>query len=289
MHRGIVWSAALLLVAAGSGWLWWSQVRQDPNRVFWDMVSNNLSTTGVTRETVQSGQGLTVSQYTQLSFTQHPTAHVLAVFKQGNSTLSTEEISDMHTDMVRYNQISIPAKSGKSLNTAAVVGKWAQLGSGQSVGNQLTSGLFSQSLLDVLPMANLQPGQCNQLLATMRTQGLFTYDKSLVKKARLNGRESYLYAVSIKPAAYIRVMQQFERMIGATSYASLKPKDYARQKPISIVLAVDARSHLLAQSYEVAAQRTERYQGFGLTPGTPLPKATITTTQLTQRLGQLQQ
>jgi hypothetical protein len=277
-------TTAIVLVVLALGGVWWNRVRQNPNRVFWDMLANNLSTSGVTRAVIQKGQGVEISQYTQLSFGGQPQAHALTVFSSKSSTLATEEISDQTHDFVRYQRIDLP---GKKLNAAGVLGKWAQLDSGQSVDTQLTSGLFNQSLIDVLPFANLSAADRGKLLGTMHDQQAFTYNKNLVKKTSLQGRQVYLYAVSIHPAAYIRIMQQFESLIGATTYASLRPSDAAKTKPIAIVVSVDARSHELSQLYQASVQRTTTYGGFGIVSQRPLPQATITTTELTRRLGQL--
>jgi hypothetical protein len=288
--RVLLIAAAAVLMMFCAGWLWWSQVRQDPNRVFWDMLSANLSTRGFTRSVIQQGNGLSVAQYTQLSFTQHPTAHALTIFKQNGNTLATEEISDRNSDFVRYQQIHVPSKiAGKSVNTSAVLGKWARLGTGQSVGvQQLTSGLYQQSLLDVLPMGNLSVADRNRLLTLMRERAIFSYDSKAVKQVKIDGRQVYVYTVSIKPEAYVTLMQQFEPLVGAKAYAALKASSVTHAKPISIVLSVDARSHTLSQLYEVSAGRTQRYQGFGITDTMQMPHATISTTELTRRLSQLQ-
>jgi hypothetical protein len=286
---GVIGIGGILLLGLCS-WLWWTNIRQNPNRVFWDMVSNNLATTGVTHISEQNAQGLSVSQYTQLSFGQHPKARALTVFKQNGNTLSTEQVSDSGADFVRYQQISLPhSNSKKKLNTGAVLGKWAKLQAGQNLGQQATSGLFQQSLLDILPIGNLSPEVRADMLRSMHQQGLFSYDVKLVKKDKVHGESVYMYAVSIKPDAYIRVMQQFESLVGASAYKSIKATDYKGQKPLSIVVAIDARSHDLSQVYDVARQRTERYEGFGIADTTPMPTASITTTQLTQRLAQLLQ
>jgi hypothetical protein len=287
-QRVLLVSTACLLVVAATGWLWWAQVRQNPNRIFWDMISNNLSTNGVTHISEQSGQGLEVSQYTQISFGQHPRVHALTVFKEGSSTLATEQISDAQHDFVRYQQIAIPSTS-KRLETKQVLGKWAKLQTGQTVTGQLTGGLFNQSLLDVLPIGNLSSQQRTEILRAMHAQSLFRYDSEAVKKVKVRGREVYLYAVTIKPDAYTRIMQQFEALIGADTYAKIKPDDLAKAKPLSIVISIDVRSHNLSQIYDVSRERTERYEGFGLTDTTPLPRATITTVELTQRLARLLQ
>jgi len=284
-RRRIYAVAAILVVLAGVS-LWWNRIYQNPNRVFWDMMANNLSTNGVTRTVIQKGQGVIVSQYTQISLGQHPTAHALTVFNTNSNNLATEEISDKTHDFVRYQRITIP---GKKLSTKAILGKWAELQTGQTQGLQVTSGLFDQSLLDVLPFANLSSSRRGALLRTMHQQDVFTYDAGTVKKTTLNGRQVYLYAVNIKPSAYIRLMQQVEKLIGGTSYSSLKPSGAAKAKPIAVVISVDARSHTLSQLYETGAQRTVSYSGFGVTDTTGLPKATITTTELTKRLGQVLQ
>jgi hypothetical protein len=283
---------AIALAVISGTWLWWVQVRQNPNRVFWNMISNNLSTSGATHVTLQSAEGLSVLQYTQLSFTQHPTAHALTIFKQNGNTLAAEQISSQEQDFVRYQQVNVPAKSGAALDVRSVVGKWAQLQSGQTVNNhhqlQLKSGLFDQSVLEVLPIGNLSATARKQLIRAMHDQQLFAYDSKKVKKADIKGRSNYLYQVSIKPDAYVRIMQQFESLAGGTAYRSLKAADYAHNAPISVVISVDARSHELAQVYEVSAQRAEVFQGFGITADVPLPKADITAAELAQRLSQLQ-
>jgi hypothetical protein len=253
------------------------------------MLSDNLSTPAVTRIVEQNGQGLRVSQYTRINFTGTPSAHALTVFAQNGNTLTTEQISSQQHDFVRYQRIDLPKKAGgNNLDIHAVLGKWARLEHGQSVSGQLASGLFGQSLLDVLPMANLAPAQRESLLNTMREQHVFTYDSQLVKRVQLQGKPVYLYSVSIKPQAYVRVMQQFERLVGGTSYGSLKAGSFAHAKPIPVVLAVDARTHMLSQSYEVHSKRIERYEGFGVADTFTEPKTTITTAELTRRLGQLQ-
>jgi hypothetical protein len=288
VNRIVLLSCAAVLLLVSGGWLWWSRVYQNPDRIFWDMMSTNLSTTGVTRVMKQQGNGLSVSQYTQVSFTSTPTVRALTVFKQSGNTLATEEISDKNHDYVRYRQIHVPTKAGKELDASAILGKWARLGDGQTVGSQLTGGLYNQSLLDVLPMGNIAPQERSELLATMRKEKTFSYSDASVKKVKLNGRTTYLYSVNIQPKSYVQLMQRFEKLVGGTLYTSLKPNDFNGAKPIAIVLSVDARSHVLSQMYQTSSQRTLSYEGFGVANTDPMPKATITAAELTKRLSTLQ-
>jgi hypothetical protein len=288
--RGVSITGAVLLVVLSSGSLWWTQAVQKPDRVFQDMLANNLSTNGVTRTVVQQGQGLQVTQYTQLSFGQQPTAHALTVFKQNRSMLATEQISSPQQDFVRYQQINVPSRTtGKPINASSVLGKWAQLRTGETVSGQLSSGLFDQSVLGVLPMANLAADKRAQLLQFIQSQKVFSYTNDDVKKTTQNGRPVFVYSVHIHTEAYIELMRRFELLMGGTAYASLSPASYKNAAPIAVELSVDARSHQLSQLYESSLKRTERYQGFGISDASKPPTATITTAELAQRLGALQQ
>jgi hypothetical protein len=287
-QKVLIGVAAVILAVSGLG-AWWLHARQNPNRIFWDMLGNNLSTTGYTHSIQQQSQGLSVSQYTQMNFTAHPTARALTTFKSGNNVLTTEEISNAQQDLVRYRQIQI--KSGKTpKNVQNVLGKWARLQKTESLTTgQVTSGLFKQSLLDVLPIANLTPAQRQKLLGMMRSQKVFSYVADDVHTQTINGRKAYVYALDVNQAGYVRVMRQFEAWIGATNYQGLKPSDFAKAQPVSVVVAVDVRSHTLAQLYQASSGRVQTYSGFGIAHDTKLPKATITTQQLTQKLASLQQ
>jgi hypothetical protein len=287
-QKVVVSIAVVLLVVGG---IWWSiAAAQSPTAVFNAMLANNLSTPSVTRVVQQNGSGLSVSQYTQMNFTQQPTAHALTIFKQNGGSIATEEISDSKSDFVRYQKIVATAKTkdGKNIDVSNVVGQWAKLNAGSGLGTTVTSGLFEQSLLGVLPIGNLRPAMQQQLLTYIHDKQIFTYDASKVKTTNLGGRKVYEYAVSIAPQPYIVLMQTFGKQVGASQFASLDPNAYAQAAKVQVTLKIDARSHTLAELNETSAGRVESYQGYGVIANTDLPKATLTTQELTDRLGKLQ-
>jgi hypothetical protein len=283
----IVVTAAVLLVAAG-----WLGVRwqHNPNRAFWDMLANNLATPGVTRVLQQTSQGLSVSQYTQLNFGAHPTAHALTVFTQNGGTIATEEISDATHDFVRYQKIITPRKTaaGKPLDVSGVVGKWARLDPGGSFGSTVSSGLFDQSLFGILPIANLDSTNRVRLLDYMHTTDVFSYDADKVKTAAVDGHRVYEYQVSIKPAPYVALMQHFGKLVGAKEYDTLDPNDYGSAAAIAVMVAVDTTTHQLVELEQTATGQLERYQAFGAITPVALPHATLTTSELERRITTLQ-
>lgn len=269
----------------------YSSVRNQPDRVFMDMLRSNLSTSGVTRIITQQGQGLNVTQYNQLSLGAQPVAHALTVFKQNGGTLATEEISNQSSDYVRYQAINTTRKdaNGKPLDVSQLVGKWARLETGSSLGNSLASGLFNQSLSGVLPVANLTSTDREKLMNTIQATKLFSYQSKDVKTTVINGQKAYEFDVAIQPGAYVTVMQQYGKLVGLHTYDTISPGVYAHAQPISLKLYVNAVSHQLMQTYQASTGRTEKYEGWGLSEASPPPKATLTASQLAARLAALGQ
>ncbi|HEY5141841.1 MAG TPA: hypothetical protein VIJ25_21360 [Methylococcales bacterium] len=285
-HLLIGGSVILVLVCGG---LWFRSFSSQPKRVFWDMMSNNLSTSGVTRVVSQNSNAMNVSQYMQLNLGVNPTAHSLTILKQGSGTIETEQISNRGNDFVRYKDIVIGQKAGagKPIDVSSVVGKWARLGKDDALSSAVTSGLFDQSLLGIVPIANLQPEARNRLLTYMKDNDVFGFDAAAVKHTTLDGRRVYAYDISIQPAVYVALMQQFSELVGATQYSSLDPTSYAGAAAQKATFYVDVASHELSSISQTSSGHTETYKGFGIVSHTSLPKADFSTTELEKRITNL--
>lgn len=284
--RAGIGGVALALV----GLAWWVFVYSDPTIAFDDMLANNLATPGVTRVLEQGSGQLKIAQYTQLQLGAQPTAHALTTFTQNGGVIATEQVSTQTDDYVRYQKIVATAKTadGKPVDVGSVIGKWAKLEKGSSFGSSVTSGLFEQTLFGVMPVANLDPAARKDLLHYIDTSGVFSYDPTKVKTVDVQGRKAYSYDVSIKPAPYIKMMQEFGKLVGINQYEDIDANAYASSSSIPVTIVVDARSHTLAEVDQQATGRTERYEAFGLMSQTDVPKATLTTKQLTELLAKLQ-
>ncbi len=284
---GVIVLSVAVVALAGA---WWFASYNTPMRAFNDMLSTNLATPSVTRVVQQGNDQLKVAQYTQLQMGAQPVAHALTIFSQNGGVIATEEISNRTSDFVRYQKIVATAKSaeGKAIDTSSVVGKWAKLEANSSLGTTVTSGLFDQTLVGVVPIANLSVDRREALLKFMDDNDVFSYDPAKVQTVTVDGRKAYSYAVSISPAPYVKMMQNFSKLVGVHSYDDLNANDYIGAAKVSVTMAVDARSHTLTQLTQTSAGRTESYRAFGLMANSPLPTATLTTQQLTDLLGKLQ-
>jgi hypothetical protein len=168
-----------------------------------------------------------------------------------------------------------------------VVGKWATLDPGSQFSSAVTSGLFNQSLLGILPIANLAAADRNRLLAYMHDNTVFSFDTDKVKTVTAEGHQAYEYDVQVQPAAYVGLMQQFGRLVGSKGYDSVDPNEFSGASAVKLTVMVDTTTHELLALDQASSGHTERYESFGTTLQPGLPHATLTTDELTQRITHL--
>ena len=284
-----IYTVILLFALLVAGTVSLLGLRSDPQTVFTDMLRNNLSTSGVTRVVTQEANGLQLTQYTQLNLGEQPSAHALTIFAQSGGKIVTEQMSTRGHDVVRYREIVTDKKgaSGKPIDVSGVVGKWAELKTGDSLSSAVTSGLFDQAVLGVVPMGNLEPETRADIMTYLERNEVFSFDAKSVKTVTVAGHKALHYSVSIRPVAYIGLMQRFGKLLGANEYAGLDPASYAGSSSVAVTMDIDARSHQLLQLKQADSAHVESYEGYGISTVATLPKATLTTSELEQRIGNL--
>lgn len=285
----------LLLV---SGYLWWTQIYLNPQRVFWGMIDNNLSTSGVTMEVSQKSGQSEIKQLIQMELGDTNRAHSLTTLKQGKTEVKTEIIGTKDTDYTRYRSIKTDQKnaSGQPLNTAKVVDVWAKSAAveqspTQASGNQL----FSQAVLGIglpvgsvpVPIGKLSAQQREKLMQFIRNDTVYQTSFKNVKKERKDGRLLYTYDVKIQTILYVRLMKEFAKNVGLHELDQVDPNMYQSAEPLSVKLTVDAQSRQLAGVESSQGGYRQSYKGYGLPLDVALPTKTITTDELTQRLSEL--
>ena len=276
-----------IILLIGS-FIWWQAVWTDPTHVFEDMLANNLTATSVTKAITAGTSAQGVEQTVRLEMGGTNATAWLVTARQGNSIVTTESISTPTTGYIRYVKIAKAQKTGKSTNYnfANVINQWAK--SDGQTDSQLNT-LFNQSLLDITnapapPIGNLPLDQRTDALHFMRTEKVFTPDYSKVKSQTVDGRSVYTYQVSVKLAPYVRLMQAFAQDLGLKGLESIDPSQYSTLPPLTMSVSVDKTSHQLLRITYAPSSFTQDYSSWGLDTPLTLPHATLTTTQLQQRL-----
>jgi hypothetical protein len=291
LQRALIGLACLIFVVSGGVWLY--HIHNDPRRVFEGMVVNNLRTTGVVDHIEQTNQGQKLDQVVQFVTGPLYTAQSQTTITQGLDNpdiVKTESIGTPYLDFVRYLDIQTAQKglNGKPLDFSKVMNIWGKDSTGQD--NQQTTGqLYSQSVLGVVPYANLSAADRKQVVELIKEQNIYQVDYKGVKKTKENGRPSYVYMVTIRPEAYVGMLKRVAHSMNLTQLEGVDPSAYAHSDPISFTFHVDVWSRQLTQVEYEGGTRKETLSSFGLQrPVTNLPTQTIPVDELQTRLQTIQ-
>ncbi len=281
--------AALLLLG---GWLWARYVYVQPERVFWGMIENNLSSYGVTKRTAESNQLGSTEQYAELGFGDTTLAHSVTYVRQateeGDSRVVTESIATKDAAYNRYTSVDTPiaGSSGQPLDFSNVIGVWGKTEPEDEAGG---SQYLAEYLLGVVPYGNLPAEQRQELIRFMREHDVFVPDYAQVEKTAANGRAIYNFPVAIKPAAYIGMLQTYARLSGIGEVPGLNASDYENSPDLLIQFSIEPYSrNLRSLTYETAGGREEEYFSHGVRPGVRVPEETIPISELQERLQAIQ-
>ena len=278
---------SIVVVCAGA-LIWWNAVWQSPQRVFEDMLGNNLTAVSVTKHANAGNTSSGVDQYVRLQMGSTNATDWIISAKQANSSVSTESIGTPNTGYIRYTAIKTAQKdkNGKTFNFSSVLNVW-----GKSDGHTDTSleQLFSQSVLDVssaplLPIGNLPDWQRQNILNYIQTQKILTpaYDK--VKHETVNGRAVYTYQVSVALGPYVRMMQAFGHDLGVFSLDTVDANQYSTAPPLTLLISVDRTSHQLIRVSYPATGYSQSYADWGLLTPITIPNKTISVSELQKRI-----
>jgi len=282
---------ALLLI--GSGWLWWTQVYQNPYNVFWSMLENSLSTSAVTKHVTQSSTNTKVDQWLVTSFGTQNTLHSQATISQGSTVVKTESFGTLKADYERYTTISTKQKSqnGQNLNFSSLLNKWASTKVDAS-GSQAGNSLFMQSMLgmtggNLLPITNLTPENRHKLLDYLHHNVVFDTSYAKIKREIQSGRPVYTYDVTIQPVGYVGFEKAYTKILGSKVLDNVDPNNYQGTQAIKISASVDVWSHRLKTVRYTTQNHQELYSAYGINKPFRTTNATITTEQSQSLLGNI--
>ena len=283
---GVILAAGLI----AAGWLTWSKVIADPDRVLSDALDNSLKTPSITREVAQNQGSSGVSQVSYISFRQpDPNANTKTTIYQAtnnNTTASvqTETIGTNTSDYVRYTAIKEAGGEDGTGGLGDLIGTWAKR-SDSSDSSMPGEGLtfFNEGLFSIIPFGNLDKQARETLLGLMNEKNLYKYTSA--EKKFENNRLVYVYSLNINPTDLVEVLRSYMQLSGNGDAAQLDPAEYEGAPPIAIRATVDVLSRQVV-SIEYPQGRLENYSGYGLYRPVNLPTETIPIEQLQQRVRQ---
>lgn len=282
----IVFVATVLI--AVSGWLWWTKILINPDRVLDDAIAKSLQTSSITRQVSQDDGSQKVNQLSYLSF-YAPTVTAETTTKltqkglqRQETTITTDTIGTKGADYVKYSAVDGAENLPGAENFQKLLGIWAKKQSSQQEGQQ--ASFLSESLFSIVPIGNLDPSSREQLLELIDNKKLYNY-KSVERKVE-NYRPVYKYTLEIKPADLIEVLAKYAHLTGATDPAQFNPEAYANAPNVTIEATVDIASRQIIKIQYGDANRTEVYSSYNLYRPIKLPENTISIDELQNKLQQ---
>ncbi len=281
----IVGSVLLIFLA----WLWWSRIYSSKSNVFNAMLSNNLSTRGVTKTTQQDNSNGKLTQTSQAQFGAQYLVETKTDITQpsegGDIKVSTQSFSTPNEDYVRYTSIDMPqVKNQPKKDFSSLVSIW-----GKTLKAEGGGGAFTESTYGVISFGNLPSEQRNELLNIIHSQGVYKTDFSKTEIKKESGRTVYIYDVSINLKGYATFLKAYDKMLGLKQMDSINPDDYEKSKPINVKLTVDKLSRTLTKIDYQDQNSDETIAGYGIAKNVKLPENAISRQELEGKLQKLLQ
>jgi len=270
----------IILLAIGVG-LWINSIYLNPTNVFWASLTNDLSTTGFTKEINNSTNQTSVKQVVQVAFSGSSYAHSITTLTQSGTTVVTEEINSPDSEYVRY--LNISSSNNDNKNYKPVLNLWGYQNSTKASGAQSTR-TFYQSIFGILPFGNLTPDQRGNLLKIAKQENVYKVNSKEVTHETIAGKKVATLKVEVNLQGYIKLMKTFAGYVGFKGLDSIDPSQYASQKPVTVKISIEPASRNLVQIDNGTAAGKSLYSGFGVDPMLTLPKDKISLTNLEKKI-----
>jgi hypothetical protein len=263
--------AALVLILAGT--VWFYKTYSSPKNVFWGMVSNNLSTAGVTRLTDQTTclpVNAQMSNVIQINFQPKLQVHCVTKVANGNTFLTIESIGNRTADYQHYLQILQPGTPQSKLND--IYGLWLKNNGDPNA----EAKLYTLVLNDPALFGSLTSPQKQSLIVLLHK----AYNPNLKKavKQKNGGRSVYVYQVDLGFRKYAEAEKLYAQYLHLPIAGRINPANYAPTNRVSLTFTVDVLSRQLK---EVRTQSLrEQYSGYGIQNPAQLPAKLSTNADL---------
>jgi hypothetical protein len=264
--------AAIVLVVGGI--FWYKQIYTDPERVFWGMVNNNLSTISLSKDISQNGTNASSQEYTMLAFSPSPAVRdIKEVSSKNANTSSTIKIESIGTPADTYQHYVLIKQSSKTGKKSPDYSKVYSLWLKNSGSNQHETQLFSNAIYSAMLFGNLQLSQRNQTVGYLKDA--YHVDFTQVKKESVNGRKTYSYNVKLGLRNYAKAANFYAKTLGLPNSGQINPNNYKPTEEVSLVFNIDVLSRQARSIQYLSSGATEKYSTYGVVPNFKPPTHTV--------------
>jgi hypothetical protein len=268
---------------------WWQYSYSTPERVFNRMIGNSLSTKSVTKSSGVNAQAQSVEQTTVARIESEPQIHSRSTVSQGQgeqaNVVSRESLVTLTNNYIKLNSIKTSQRNtdGQEFDFSSVLNIW---GSAPATENDNSlAQLYSQNV--AVPFADLTHQDRQEIEELIKSTGVYEVDFGQARRVKQDGRDMFIFNVSVKPDAFISMMKSIGHKVGLNGYDDVDPAAYSELPTVPFTFVVDIMSANLV-SVDYGDGQVENYSSYGLRYKHPVPTDTVTMTELQQRLQALQ-
>jgi hypothetical protein len=266
-----IFVAAILVVG---GIFWYKEFYSNPERVFWSMLSNNLTTHSITKEIAQNGASASSSEQTQLTFIPIPMVRDIKDVSSQNSTTSSrikiESIGTPTDTYQHYVLIKQTDASGEAKHDfSKVYSLWLKNSGKQQKENQLFNNVIYSALL----FGNLPVAQRSEMINYLKEA--YHVDFNNVQKESNNGRKTYTYNVKLGLRNYAKAVNFYTKALGLPNAGQIKANNYKATDQVSLKFSVDVLSRQARSVEYTSNSSTEKYVTYGIVTSFKPPAKTV--------------
>lgn len=268
------------LAVALAGVFWYYKIYTDPQKIFWGMVENNLSTSGFSKVSTQESGSFTGKEITQTIFSPElavvTTRNITDNTKQQPTNIKLEALGTSEADYQHYLLIDRPAEEGKpKLDYSKVYDMWLK-SEGRSA-QLINNNLFGPVLLGNLPTA-IKDSVIKDL------KKAYTVNFASARKLNLDGRRTYSFDVEVALSHYASAAQKYAKALELAVADQITPSSYSPDDKTRITVYVDALSRQIRKLEYTSSNTSDTYTAYGIRKPIALPKNVVSSQEFQEAI-----
>ena len=270
---------------AYSGYVWYTKIFSNTDRIFYGMVDKSLTTDSVTRSISQNDASRSENQAYYISFS--PDSAIQSVSKvdqigqdRQKSSVTTETMGTRTADYVSYKAIQIPSTGADQPDYSKVIGKWAKRDASGDSGQQ--AQFLNEAIFTFIPFGNFSQENKDKLTTILHEKNVYELNNSKITYE--GGRPTLNVDVSINPRGLVETLKEYATITGLGNQDLLDPSQYDNNNSFVVGVKVDMLSRHLKKITYPGDTREETYEAYGLNKNIKLPEQTISVEDLQKQL-----